>query len=164
MYSRKTLTVTVAVILFVATSPSFIQAHCQLPCGIYDDQMRFEMLNENITTIEKSMKEIQRLETSKPVNYNQIVRWVNNKDRHADDMIRVLTDYFLAQRIKPIDDEKSDEYRLYAEKLTLVHRLIFYTMKSKRLTDLKVIDSLRTLLNEFQDLYFDQSDPADHQH
>ena len=33
-------------------------AHCEIPCGIYDDHMRIHMIEEHITTIEKSMQQI----------------------------------------------------------------------------------------------------------
>lgn len=32
----------------------YASAHCEIPCGIYDDQMRVNMIGEHITTIEKS--------------------------------------------------------------------------------------------------------------
>ena len=49
----------VAIFIFFAFLMSFsIEAfpHCQVPCGIYGDEMRFEMMDEDIDTIEKSMK------------------------------------------------------------------------------------------------------------
>ena len=36
-------------------------AHCEIPCGIYDDELRISMLNEHITTIEKSMNQIMKI-------------------------------------------------------------------------------------------------------
>ena len=56
-------------------------AHCEIPCGIYDDQMRTKLIAEHATTIEKSMKEIQAAP-----NQNQAVRWVMNKEKHADEL------------------------------------------------------------------------------
>ena len=60
-----------------------ILAHCQIPCGIYNHQLRFNIIAKEITTIEKSMKQIINLSKQNPVNYNQLVRWINNKDEHA---------------------------------------------------------------------------------
>jgi len=37
-------------------------AHCEIPCGIYDDEMRIKIINEHIVTVEKSMKQIIELE------------------------------------------------------------------------------------------------------
>ena len=58
------------------------RAHCQIPCGIYDDAARFVSMREHVTTIEKSMKEL----AGGKANDNQTVRWVNNKETHADEL------------------------------------------------------------------------------
>ena len=49
-------------------------AHCEIPCGIYDDQVRANLIYEHTVTIEKSMKKIAVLSKEAPVNYNQLVR------------------------------------------------------------------------------------------
>ncbi len=38
-----------------------VSSHCEIPCGIYDDEMRLRMIAENITTVEKSMKQVAEL-------------------------------------------------------------------------------------------------------
>ena len=86
-------------------------AHCEIPCGIYDDQLRAKLIAEHATTIEKSMKQIIELSKAKPLNYNQLIRWVSNKEAHATKIQNIISQYFLTQRIKP--DQKK-----YAEKLT----------------------------------------------
>jgi len=126
---------------------SYASAHCEIPCGIYDDQMRINMIDEHITTIEKSMKQIIELAGQKPTDYNQISRWVMNKEDHANELQHIVTQYFMTQRIK-FDTEK------YSEKLTLLHKLLVYAMKCKQTTDLAHIATLRSLLKEFQGLYF----------
>ena len=40
---------------------SLAYSHCQIPCGIYGDEARFNMITEHITTVEKSMKLIESL-------------------------------------------------------------------------------------------------------
>ena len=35
-------------------------SHCQIPCGIYGDSMRFSMMREDCDTLEKSMNQIKR--------------------------------------------------------------------------------------------------------
>jgi nickel superoxide dismutase len=125
--------------------------HCQVPCGIYGDEMRFEMMDEDIDTIEKSMKMIIELSGEKKKNFNQIVRWVNNKDHHADKLTETVTYYFMAQRLEPID--KTDKaYREYLGKLVLWHKLLFYAMKSKQTTDLGYIEKMRTIVEELEPL------------
>ena len=53
-----------------------VSSHCEIPCGIYDDEMRINMIAENITTVEKSMKQIIELSGQDKQNMKQIVRWV----------------------------------------------------------------------------------------
>ncbi|MCF7740851.1 MAG: superoxide dismutase, Ni, partial [Candidatus Marinimicrobia bacterium] len=64
--------------------PALINAHCQIPCGIYDDVTRFKLMREHVETIEKSMNTVMDLQKEEDINYNQLVRWINNKDEHAD--------------------------------------------------------------------------------
>ena len=49
-------------------------AHCEIPCGIYDDQLRADLIAEHLTTIEKSIKKIVELSKQNPANYNQLIR------------------------------------------------------------------------------------------
>jgi len=129
-------------------------SHCQVPCGIYGDEMRFVMIAENIRTIEKSMKQINELSKQQDKNWNQIVRWVQNKEKHADDTSRIITYYFLAQRVKPVDKKDAKAYNEYVRKLTLLHEMLIYAMKSKQTTDLGNAAKVKSLLGEFQDVYF----------
>ena len=70
-------------ILFILFLSSAVYSHCEIPCGIYNDSLRVVMIKEHISTIEKSMKQINLLSQESTVNYNQIVRWVTNKEEHA---------------------------------------------------------------------------------
>ena len=133
--------------LLAIFSATYVAAHCEIPCGIYDDQMRVNMIEENIATMEKSMKQIIELQGQSPINYNQLVRWIMNKDEHADKLQHTVTQYFMAQRIKP-DTEK------YTEKLTLLHKMLISAMLCKQTTELSHISTLRSLLKEFSELYF----------
>lgn len=130
-----------ALFLFAASAAS----HCEIPCGIYDDKMRITMLNEHITTIEKSMGQIIDLEKSNASN--QLVRWITNKEQHASAFQEIVTQYFLTQRIRP--DEKQ-----YKEKLSLLHQMLVYGMKCKQTTDLSHIAQLKELVNNFEKIYF----------
>jgi nickel superoxide dismutase len=133
---------------------SIVYSHCQIPCGIYGDPARFDMVAENITTIEKSMKQILELSKEDKPNMNQIVRWVANKEKHADELSHTVTYYFMAQRVKLIDPSKSGDYENYIKKLTLLHQLLVYSMNAKQTTDLANVGKLRSLLTEFQAEYF----------
>ncbi len=122
-------------------------AHCEIPCGIYDDAMRISMITEHITTIEKSMNQIAKLEKEQLHNSNQRVRWVMNKERHADELQEIVTQYFMTQRIK-LDTKE------YDKKLALLHQMLVSSMKCKQTTDLNLVNKLKELVKEFQALYF----------
>jgi nickel superoxide dismutase len=122
-------------------------AHCEIPCGIYDDEMRIKIINEHIVTVEKSMKQIIELEKEKHHNSNQLVRWIMNKERHADEIQEIVTQYFMTQRIK-LDTEN------YEKKLGLLHQMLIYSMKCKQTTDLANVSKLKELVNDFKALYF----------
>lgn len=123
-------------------------AHCEVPCGIYDDQMRVEMIREHADTIEKAMNQIGQLDD----NPNQQVRWITTKEDHAEQAQHVIWQYFMTQRIKPDMDG-------YTEKLTLLHHMLRDAMKCKQTTDPAHAQALRDHLAEFEKIYF-----AGHEH
>lgn len=151
--SSKYILITSVFLFCFALSDSLL-SHCQVPCGIYDDEMRIKMISEHITTIEKAMKQVAALSKESKPNYNQIVRWINNKEKHAEQMSSILTYYFMAQRIKPVDKSETEKHFAYQKKIELLHKLLFYTMKVKQTTDLSYIDKLRSFIDKFKKTYF----------
>ena len=143
----------VCIVATVAVLASIAYSHCQMPCGIYDDEARFGAIAENITTIEKAMKEIERLSAEAKPNMNQIVRWVNTKEAHADELSETVTYYFMAQRVKLPEKGDAKAYSDYVKKLTLLHPMLIYAMKAKQTTDLANVQELRSLLDEFHKVY-----------
>ncbi len=133
---------------------SLAYSHCQIPCGIYDDEGRFDMITEHITTVEKSMKLIKTLSAQQNPNMNQVIRWVNNKEKHADEISHIVTYYFMAQRVKLPTKDNMKAFNEYVRKLTLLHEMLIYAMKTKQTTDLDNVDKLRSLLDEFHKVYF----------
>jgi nickel superoxide dismutase len=122
-------------------------AHCEIPCGIYDDEMRIKIINEHIVTVEKSMKQIIELEKEKHHNSNQLVRWIMNKERHADEIQEIVSQYFMTQRIK-LDMQN------YEKQLGLLHQMLIYSMKCKQTTDLNNVNKLKRIVDDFEALYF----------
>ena len=136
--------------LFVVLGAARAGAHCEIPCGIYDDQLRADLIAEHLTTIEKSMNKIVELGKQNPVNYNQLVRWVSNKEKHAGEIQHIVSQYFMTQRIKP-------DAKKYSQKLAALHKMLIYAMKCKQTTDAAHVSTLRSLLKEFETLYFGHS-------
>lgn len=163
MTSKRLVLMTVAMGLLVALGVALIPspgayAHCQIPCGIYDDAMRFNMMREHVTTIEKSMNLINELKADPSENANQLARWVMNKEDHADYLAGIVTEYFLQQRVKLAEAESDPES--YNQKLALCHGLLVNSMKAKQTTDLEYCEKLRELIDGFEDVYFTEEQKA----
>jgi nickel superoxide dismutase len=122
-------------------------AHCEIPCGIYDDALRVKLIREDIATIEKSMKQILVLQKEENPNWNQLVRWIVNKEHHADLLQDIVTQYFMTQRIKP-------GMKNYEPMLAQLHEMLVYSMKCKQTVDLSNIEKLNSLVGDFEKLYF----------
>ena len=150
----KKLIPVVAITVLTLVSIRFAYSHCEIPCGIYDDEARFNTLAEHITTVEKSMKEITALSKAGDKNYNQLVRWINNKERHATEIQTIMAQYFLTQRIKPTDGSNPAAQMTYFKKLELVHKIIVEAMKSKQTVDLEHVAKMNSLLETFREVYF----------
>lgn len=153
---KKTITRRLAVpaaLVVAIVFGSLAYSHCQVPCGIYGDDTRFDLIAEHIATIEKSMRQIEENMDQDPPNANQVVRWVNNKEEHADEISHIVTYYFMAQRVKipPVGDARANAS--YVKKLTLLHQMLVYSMKAKQTTDLSNVDKLRHLLEDFRKAY-----------
>ena len=144
-------------ITIIAFGLNIMTAHCQVPCGIYDDAVRIIQIREHVTTIEKAMKQIEQLasDESSAQNMNQSIRWINTKEEHATFIQYIIADYFLAQRIKP---KKKDEAgrQQYVDQTLLLQQIIVAAMKSKQTVDKSNPRSVSTLLNQFVELYFDE--------
>ena len=146
----------VVFVLLICTAVfvTVVYSHCQIPCGIYNDPARFDEISEHIITIEKSMKQITELSGQAQPDMNQIVRWVQNKEEHADELSHIVTYYFMAQRLKPVDKSDAAHYTEYVKKLTLLHDMLVYSMKAKQTTDLANVEKLRSSLSGFRKAYF----------
>ncbi|MCE1245191.1 MAG: superoxide dismutase, Ni [Firmicutes bacterium] len=143
-----------AVLLVSFVFRTAVFAHCEVPCGIYHDKTRVDLIREHIDTIEKSMNEITKLSKEGDKNYNQIVRWVQNKDNHADYIQEIVSQYFMTQRIKPVEPADSAEYKDYISKITLLHQMLITAMKCKQTTDLSNVEKLKKQVDDFEKLYF----------
>ncbi len=147
-------------IFLIVVTANQAYPHCQIPCGIYGDFTRIDLLREHVATIEKSMKQIDELSKKSSENMNQLVRWINNKEHHADEFTEIVTYYFLSQRVKIADPGKSDDFKLYQKKLTLLHNMMVFAMKCKQTTDLENTNRLTNLIDQFVDIYFSDEQKA----
>lgn len=129
--------------------------HCEVPCGIYGDSLRISLLYEHVATIEKGMNQINEISASATPNYNQLVRWVMNKEHHAEEIQDIVSQYFLHQRIKlPSADADGKARGMYTNKLSNLHTVLVNAMKAKQTTDLTYVANLRKAIHDFEHAYF----------
>jgi nickel superoxide dismutase len=122
-------------------------AHCQIPCGIYDDHARVQSMLEDSATVEKSTKLITELSGKLDAqSQNQLVRWVMNKEKHAEKIISTISDYFLTQRVNAKQED-------YAERLIKHHTVIVAAMKTKQNVDLSYVNSLKASIEALLPYY-----------
>ena len=142
--------------------PAF--SHCEIPCGIYEDAMRLDLIGEHITTIEKSLKMIANLSKDEDKNVNQLVRWIGNKEKHAQEIQVIVYQYFMTQRIKPAGEEQAEKHQKYLKELRLLHEMLIAAMKSKQSLDTQNVTKLRALLSDFRTSYLGEQTEKEHAH
>ena len=114
--------------------------HCQVPCGIYADQHRFEQMLEDQATIEKAGKLIAELSgKTDALSRNQLSRWVATKEAHATSIQRTIADYFMAQRIKATAKN-------YEKQLVTAHGVMVAAMKCKQNVDGDSVANLKNAI------------------
>ena len=140
---------TVAITLFgsiLALAPQ-ARAHCQVPCGIYDDAARVHSMLEDAATVEKAAAKMAELaEKTDAQSANQMTRWVMNKEKHAQNVISTIADYFLTQRVKPDQED-------YVERLKKHHAVILAAMKAKQSADPKIAGELTAAVKALSPYY-----------
>lgn len=135
-----------ALVLLLLT-PAAAHAHCQIPCGIYDDNARVASMLEDAATVRKAADLIAALAAkTDPQSRNQLVRWVANKESHAQKIIATISDYFLTQRVKPAQAD-------YAERLRKHHAVIVAAMRAKQSAGAKAADALKSAIEALAPYY-----------
>ncbi len=130
---------------------AYLAAHCEVPCGIYDDGARFTELKEDQSTIAKAIAQIVELsETHNANSHNQLVRWVTTKEAHATNTQHIVAQYFMTQKIKAADKH-------YVDKLTAAHGVMVAAMKCKQSADPATAVALQAAIAKFEVAYVGHS-------
>lgn len=144
--------------VFALAFATIASAHCQVPCGIYGDQRRFEEMLEDEHTISKSQIEINALAGKTDAqSANQLARWVVTKEDHATNIQETIGAYFMAQRVK-MDDPA------YGKKLMAAHKVIVMAMKAKQSADPETAKALEKSIFDFYEAYEGKKPAFDHKH
>lgn len=132
----------------VLTHQAETLAHCQVPCGIYDDAARIKHLKEDAGTIAKAIKNINELAGQHGAQeFNQAARWVTTKEAHASNIIEIVSQYFLTQKVKPVA-HGSDGYDAYLAKLADHHAVMVAAMKTKQTVDPSAVAALNKAIEK----------------
>ena len=129
-----------------------VAPHCEVPCGVYGDQRRFEEMLEDTKTIAKSIASIVEISKAaqagplSPKDLNQLTRWVTTKEAHATNIQHIAAQYFLTQRIKA-DGER------YEQNLKAAHNLIVAAMKCKQDANPETAENLKLAVGQLYKAY-----------
>ena len=130
-----------------------VDAHCQVPCGIYNDHGRIDAMLEDVTTITKAIAQINELsQQHNALSFNQAARWVSTKEQHASHIITTIAEYFLTQKVKAVPASDAG-YQEYLQSLALHHRVMRTAMKTKQTVDADSAAALRAAVEELGKLY-----------
>ena len=141
----------IALCAFSFLAPATISAHCQVPCGIFDNNNVISKMHTDFETIEKASAQIIELSKDTTANIHQITRWVMVKESHAQAIQETVSNHFLAQVLKLT--EADTEKEAYLKKLTTCHKVIVAAMKCKQSTDPAAVKMLHDQLHVFEELF-----------
>ncbi|MHC4428461.1 MAG: superoxide dismutase, Ni [Planctomycetota bacterium] len=128
-------------------------AHCEIPCGIYDDHARVRLMLEDTMTIGKAVDQINQLAGGHDaLSVNQAARWTMNKEEHATRIQHTIAQYFMTQRIKPVA-EGADGWDEYVTRLAQHHRIMVAAMKCKQTVDPANVERLQRAIAAIADQY-----------
>ncbi len=149
---------TAASVLLTLAQPG-AWAHCEVPCGIYDDHARIDQMLEDTTTVDKAVAQIMDLSGKTDAqSLNQLTRWINNKEIHATKIQDTIAQYFLNQRVKPAR-QGTQAWNDYVMRLVQHHAVMVAAMKTKQTVDPQAVATLRESIETIGVYY-----PTSHTH
>jgi nickel superoxide dismutase len=106
--------------------------HCQMPCGIYHDDMVFSQIDQYIETTVKGIAVMKSNKFDSVEEHNEFVRWVIQKENSSNTVAELITKYFLQQKIKVGEEDTTKQ-------LVSVHKLLFFLVQIKQHADIKIV-------------------------
>merc|ERR1711979_121224 len=113
-------------------------------------------MGEAIATIKKAQVQINELSASmNALSINQMTRWVNTKEEHAGKIIKLVGEYCLCQRVKPVGDPKTPfkSEADYIAALQAHHKVMLCAVKCKQTVDPANAEALEAAAAEFSKMY-----------
>ena len=121
-----------------------VPAHCEVPCGIYDDHAEVQRMLLDAQTMKKASAQIVELAKDVDAEHlNTIARWAMVKEEHGRKLQHAVAWYFLTQRVKaPKDMNDGAAREKYHGQLAAFHRISVAAMKSAQSLDPAATDEL----------------------
>lgn len=132
-------------LLGMVLSYQSLTAHCQIPCGIYHDDMVFQQIDQYVETMYKATTILSESKFDTARDRAEFVRWVNEKEKASDEAAKIFTSYFLQQKIKP---EEKDT----AAKVLGIHELLFLMVRIKQNVDVDIVNEFAKKWSEVKKL------------
>ncbi|CAE8718259.1 unnamed protein product, partial [Polarella glacialis] len=130
--------------------PVAARFHCQVPCGIFTDELRVKGMMEDSATIRKAVIQSQELHKAGSLqDISQMVRWINTKEEHAAKIMTTTAEYFLAQKVKKPELSEAD----YLKRLAIHHDVLVAAMKTKQSSELGPVEALDKAIHELSHIY-----------
>ena len=128
--------------------------HCQVPCAIFDDPAMVAEIKQCCETIKKACVQCNDLHKggvgSSLLDLNQMVRWINTKEEHANKIITIVSEYCLCQRVKK---EVFTSDQDYVDALKAHHAVMQAAMKCKQNVDGATVHNLEHAIDDFAKMY-----------
>lgn len=131
-----------AFFLFVGSDLT-LNAHCQMPCGIYHDDMVYDQIDQMVETVYKGISVMNDSKFSTSREKNEFVRWVMQKDKCCNEAAELISGYFLQQKIKPDEDDT-------VKRLVSAHKLLFMLTAIKQNSDLDFVKQFNAEWEKFK--------------
>ena len=122
-----------------------VEAHCDLPCGIYET----DTVTHAAATVKRMIEKIEQIgELDSPEKYNSFVRAVTIKETHAqrvkDQLYMLWSDYFKPEHLEAFPD---------------LHEKVWLTVKqaskARQSVSMEEADKLIDMVHDFAHLFAD---------
>lgn len=120
-------------VLITLCYQTHLSAHCQMPCGIYHDDMVFDQIDQYIETMVKGVSVLNENKFNNLQERNEFVRWIMQKENASNETADLITTFFLQQKIKPGEEDTP-------KRVLSAHKLLFLLVQIKQTADFKVLN------------------------
>lgn len=120
-----------------------LHSHCQMPCGIYHDDMVFDQIDQYVETMVKGVTVLSENKNDSCSEKNTFIRWVIQKENMSNETAQLLTSYFLQQKIKADEDDT-------VKRVCSVHKMLCYLVTIKQTCDMKYVQAFSDEWDKFK--------------